>query len=279
MAGSQTNTDAEARRAADLAERDSLARRMHRRQMLRRTLFAGAIVGLIVLLTVFLAPYARQLRTIWMLNAAGFRVDWQLDAENWTSGGASIVNFKRAWSVAGFGGQTEPNQAHHEEVALLTSLLHVESLDLAEWDIMEESLAPLQGLGELRELYLSRLDQFRSYGVGPPGLDDRCLEPIRGLTRLKTLSLSGNRITDAGLARLTQLTALESLDLDATDITDAGLVHLEPLRSLKSVNLAVTKVTTEGIRKLQAAIPGVEISTEIDAELERGIRRWRESKR
>jgi hypothetical protein len=279
MTASQSNTDAEGSRAEDSIERASHAQRMHRRQMLRRTLVAGAIVVVLVLLTVFLAPYARQIRTIWMLNAAGFSVDWQLDGENWTSGGVSIVSIKRPWSVASFGGQTEPTQAHHEEVALLTSLLHVESLVLAEWDITEEGLAPLQRLGELRELYLSRLNQFRPYGVGPPGLDDRCLEPIRGLTRLKTLSLSGNRITDAGLARLAQLTSLESLDLDATDITDAGLVHLEPLRSLKSVNLAATKVTAEGIRKLQTAIPGLEISTEIDAELGRGIRNWRESKR
>jgi hypothetical protein len=279
MSASQTNTDVEATRAADSAERASHAQRMHRRQMRRRTLFAGSIVVLLVLLTVFLAPFARQIKTIWMLNAAGFSVDWQLDRENWTSGGVSIVNFKRLWSVASFSGQTEPTQAHHEEVALLTSLLHVESLSLAEWDVMDESLAPLQTLGELRELNLSRLNQFRTHQTGPPGLDDRCVEPIRGLTRLKMLSLSGNRITDAGLARLTQLTALEYLDLDATDITDAGLVHLGPFRSLKSVNLAATKVTAEGIKKLQAAMPGVEISTEIDAELERGIRRWRESKR
>ncbi len=270
MTGPQTNAEAEVTRAADLADRASLARRMHRRQMLRRTVVTCAIIGLVLFLTVFLAPIARHIRTMWMLHAASFNVDWQVDRENWTSGGVTAVNFNsRSWLA----------HSHEEDPELFSSLLHVETLNLAECPLKEESLAPLARLTELRELNLSRLNQFRPHYDGPDGLDDRCLEPIRGLTRLKTLSLSGNRITDAGLARLTQLTALEYLDLDATDITDGGLAQLESLRNLKAINLASTHVTTEGIRKLQAAMPGLEISTEINPELERGVRNWRNKHR
>jgi hypothetical protein len=251
---------------------------MHRRQILRRIVVTGAIVGLVVLLTFVSLPIARQIRTIWLLRASGFNVDWQLDGENWTSGGVSFVNFKGGFSFVNFSGQSAQLRPHHEEVALLTSLLHVESLNLAEWDVMEESLAPLHRLGELRELNLSRLDQFRHGGIGPPGLGDGCLEPIRGLTQLETLSLSGNRITDGGLALVVQHPALEYLDLDVTDVTDAGLIQLAAIKQLKSVSLGGTKVTPEGIKKLQAVMPDVEINMELNPELEQAVRNWRSAK-
>ena len=58
-------------------------------------------------------------------------------------------------------------------------------------------------------------------------MGDGCVASLRGLTRLETLSLSGNRITDKGLAKIAELhPALEDLDLDATDVTDAGLASL-----------------------------------------------------
>ena len=107
------------------------------------------------------------------------------------------------------------------------------------------------------------------------GLTDACLLPLLGLPRLRTLYLAGNRITDRGLEQIGRLTGLEDLDLGATDITDLGLVHLQSLKRLKTLNVAATRVTPEGVKTLQKAMPGLEISLEIDPELEQKVKNWR----
>ena len=48
------------------------------------------------------------------------------------------------------------------------------------------------------------------------------------------MTLSGNRITDDGLAMIARMPDLEELDLDATDVTDAGLVHLQALKNSRA---------------------------------------------
>ena len=85
----------------------------------------------------------------------------------------------------------------------------------------------------------------------PSRLQDSC----QGLTGLRSLTLSGTEVTDAGLARLKGLAALETLDLNFNDITDAGLVHLEGLAALKELHLIDTKVSDAGVAKLKAALP------------------------
>jgi hypothetical protein len=266
MTGSEEKVQTDATGNGDMTDRAAHANRMHRRQILRRTIVTGGIVGLVGLLTYLSVPIVKQIRTILVLRASQFNVDWQLDADNWTSGGATVVNFNsRSWPV----------RPHDEELALIPSLLNVQSLNLSESNFMEESLAPLKELGQLRELNLTRLNQFRHGFTEQTGLSDGCLEAFRGLSGLESLSLSGNRITDAGLALVAQHSTLEYLDLDVTDVTDAGLVQLESLKGLKTVSLGGTKVTPDGTKRLQGAIPGIEINMELDPELERAVRKWR----
>ena len=252
-----------------LAERSLHARRMHHRQLFRRSLITVLMVGVVAGLTFILYPVMRHLRTSWYLSSSGLIVGWSIDQENWTSGGVSSVDHSnRNWF-------THPIDPY---LKFLPDLLHLQTLNLSECDVSEKGLAALAPLGELRELNLSRLNQFR-YGTEVQGMGDGCVASIRGLTRLETLSLSGNRITDKGLAMIAvQHPALEYLDLDATDVSDAGLEALLSLKRLKSVHLGGTLMTPEGVKSLQAAKPGLEIELHVDPEVERHLSAWRDRK-
>jgi hypothetical protein len=253
----------------ELAERALFARRMHRRQMLRRGLITGAVLAIVAGLTFILYPVVVHLRTAWYLTASGLTVDWNLDEDNWMSGGVTSVAHKgRFW----FSSPADPLLEY------LTDLLHVQSLGLADCEVTERGLAALAPLKELRELKLSRLDHFR-YGSSATGLGDGSIAALRGLDRLEILSLSGNPITDKGLPLIAQQhPALEYLEIDCTDVSDGGLAALESLKKLKSVSLGGTLVTPEGLKKLQAARPGLEIDLHIDPTVEEQLRAWRNRK-
>jgi hypothetical protein len=52
---------------------------------------------------------------------------------------------------------------------------------------------------------------------------------------------------------------LKSLDLSGYRITDAGLRALYGLKNLKTLNISGTQVTEVGIRELQSHLPGAEV--------------------
>jgi Leucine Rich repeats (2 copies) len=240
--------------ADDLVERAQHARRMHHRQMIRRGLVALAILAIVGVFTAISFPVYRQLKTEWYLRGSGFRVDWNLDEQNWLTGGVTEVKYQESGWMP---------RSHDPELLILPTLLHVESLSLVECHVTEAGLSPLSQLGDLKTLNLARMNHFR-YGVSPTGLNDACLVPLQRLTRLETLSLAGNKITDQGLPLIAHLPNLESLDLTATEVTDAGLPCLEALKSLKSVSLGGTRVTAEGIKRLKDANPNLDIDLQID---------------
>jgi hypothetical protein len=239
---------------------------MHHRQMLRRGIIFGVVLGILGGLSFILYPVVIHLRTAWYLSASGLTVDWNIDEDNWMSGGTSSVFHKgRFWSAL----PVDPLLNY------LPDLLHVQTLNLAEFEVSERGLSALASLKELKELNLSRLDQFR-HGGSLSAMGDGCIAALRGLDRLKVLSLSGNRITDKGLAMIArQHPALEYLVIDCTDVTDAGLASLESLKDLKFVSVGGTLVTPEGLKKLQTARPGLEVDLHVDPTVEEQLRAWR----
>ena len=88
---------------------------------------------------------------------------------------------------------------------------------------------------------------------------DSDLPPLAELSELVWLDLTDTKVTDQGLMHLTGLTRLERLRLDETQVTNKGLVHLAKLKRLTTLNLYRTQVTDEGVKKLQAALPDLEI--------------------
>ena len=77
--------------------------------------------------------------------------------------------------------------------------------------ITDKGLAALRGLDFLAELNLDRLDRYREhlFGRNSVPLTDACLVHLQALPRLEVLTLSGNLITDEGLARIARMTNLE----------------------------------------------------------------------
>jgi hypothetical protein len=74
-------------------------------------------------------------------------------------------------------------------------------------------------------------------------VDDRTLEYLRGMDRLRTLDLNGARVTDEGLRVLAELPRLQELRLARTKITDEGFQkYLGPKESLRKVDLTGTGV-------------------------------------
>jgi Leucine-rich repeat (LRR) protein len=78
-------------------------------------------------------------------------------------------------------------------------------------------------------------------------------EGVRGISHLplRTFNISGNRITDAGLASLVGMCSLRKLALSYTKISDAALYFLQFLPRLTLLMLDGTVVTDEGLPYLQ----------------------------
>lgn len=85
----------------------------------------------------------------------------------------------------------------------------------------------LAGLASLEELYISSGDAFSD-------ADLACLEP---LGRLRDLFISGQNVTDRGLASIGKLKQLESLNLGCS-VTCSGLNQLKGLSNLRSLQVS-----------------------------------------
>lgn len=81
-------------------------------------------------------------------------------------------------------------------------------------------------------------------------LTDAGLEPVSGATRIGDLTITGSRMTDAGLHHLAPLTSLWKLRLGRSAITDAGLGRLKSLKSLETLSLTETELTDSSVQTL-----------------------------
>jgi Leucine-rich repeat (LRR) protein len=80
---------------------------------------------------------------------------------------------------------------------------------------------------------------------------DAQTEHLKGLHRLETLYLTGNRVTDVGMARLEGLTQLQDLTLVGSRVTNTGLEHVGGLSQLQNLNVGGTQVTDAGLKHLK----------------------------
>src|SRR4051794_12370170 len=124
----------------ELAERALYARRMHRNQMTRRGLITTVILGIVLGLSYLLYPVVNHLRASWYLSASGLKVDWNVDDENWMSGGVSSVDHNaRSWTL----------RSADPYLQYLPELLHLQTLNLSECEVTEDGLSGLAPLTEL----------------------------------------------------------------------------------------------------------------------------------
>jgi hypothetical protein len=83
-------------------------------------------------------------------------------------------------------------------------------------------------------------------------------------------------ITDEDLTLLQSFAELRTLDLTGNAISDAGLAHLYDMHSLERLMLYDTNVTREGVNKLQAELSNCFIETDWYGMLQFSNRRTRE---
>ena len=103
-------------------------------------------------------------------------------------------------------------------------------------------------------------DHIAQLDLGRTGITDAALKTVAQFSRLATLDLRQTKVTDAGLEHLAALKNLRSLNLYGTQVSDAGLANLAAIKSLKQVFVWGSKATDAGAGKLQAAVPGIEVT-------------------
>ena len=150
----------------------------------------------------------------------------------------------------------------------LATFVHLQSLDLNDSTFTDEGMKGLEGLKELRRLYLrntavtdeglkhlsslTQLEELDLYGVK---VTESGLVSLRNLTAMRKLNLLGAEIDDAGMQILSGMIHLRELNLYRTHITNAGLSKLAALKELVSLDVRYSRVTDGGVVALHAAIP------------------------
>lgn len=107
------------------------------------------------------------------------------------------------------------------------------------FDMTDEAMAGLAVFTALESLDLSGMDVDERGVARSPTITGDGFEHLRGLQKLRWLSVSGiNAFTGAGLRHLAELPLLEHLDLTYTDVGEEGLGTLQRLPSLRELSLA-----------------------------------------
>jgi hypothetical protein len=103
---------------------------------------------------------------------------------------------------------------------------------------------------------LTNLEELR---IGGAGFSDRGLAHLKGLMRLKHLSLGGGnlQISDAGLSFLKGMRNLEDLDLAGWHFSDERLAELRELKNLKTVHVGLSNEQGARRKRLQELLPGI----------------------
>jgi internalin A len=100
---------------------------------------------------------------------------------------------------------------------------------------------------------LVEIENLTALDLSHTQITDAGLKELWKLTKLKSLNLNFDGITDQGLRDL------EMLDLSATQITDAGLSELGELKNLTHLYIDMHRVTEAGLNELKTALPNVQI--------------------
>jgi hypothetical protein len=169
---------------------------------------------------------------------------------------ALVAGVLAAWHAA-----TEPYRIQREAMAVVTKRWgecrtrsapawmrcldaraeDVISVDLTNWDDLDECIQQLERFPRLRGLRASGIE-----GCGDDQL--RALRPLGSCQRLVlAVDLQRTNISDDGLAHLAPLQRLDVLILNGTRITDTGLRHLAGLPRLTWLYAAHTRIGNDGL--------------------------------
>ena len=229
---------------------------------LAKAVFLAMVIGLAVLIWMVWGTVQNHLGAVAMLEARGASVEWEINRQNWTTGGVSRVSQKKRNFVS-------INTMGDFNLAELSRLHRPVELDLSGVDMTDAGFAHLEGLqwleildlrGEAALLKQTRPKPGNIEPLGNPQVANAALAHLRGLKRLRELNLAGRAVTDDGLANLAGLPNLKVLDLSGTLVSDAGMRHLLGLARLEELNLRGAELTDQGLVQL-AALPRLKTLT------------------
>ena len=108
------------------------------------------------------------------------------------------------------------------DLALLSSLPSLESIDLSLTRITDIGLEHLKPLTKVRHLVLDHAEYFTDNGIAH-----------FKAWRLETLNLRGTKVTSRVFDHIKTLTTLRTLDISHTEVTDSGFEELAELTNLE----------------------------------------------
>ena len=111
---------------------------------------------------------------------------------------------------------------------------------------------------------VTRIKNIVSLNLRDTQITSNGLVHLKNCPKLERLHLERTAIGDQGLVYLSGLSRLEYLNLYETQVSDAGLKHLEGLESLSQLFVWQTKVTPNGVESLKRALPHLKVSLGID---------------
>ena len=154
----------------------------------------------------------------------------------------------------------------------LDPFVNLESLDMSYSTFGNSAMSSLEGMHNLRRLYLrdtsvtdeglkhiaglTRLEELDLYGVR---VTDRGIAYLKDLKELRKLILLGAPITDESIPVIAGMAHLRELNLYRSRVTNSGLARLAGLHELSAVDLRYSRVTAGGVDTLRAAVPACEI--------------------
>ncbi|MBL8796036.1 MAG: sigma-70 family RNA polymerase sigma factor [Planctomycetia bacterium] len=124
----------------------------------------------------------------------------------------------------------------------LGALPALQTLELRGNSFTSDSAAYLRGLKQLTALHL-KFTRFTESGLQ----DLVSLDGLEQRSRLETLVVAGDALTDRGLAHLKGLAALHTLRLHLTPLTDQGLRHLPEMPALRRLTLDCQQDDSEAL--------------------------------
>ena len=122
----------------------------------------------------------------------------------------------------------------------LRHFTNLRALDIT-WSLVEDKgLESIAGMTKLREFWAK-----------DTRMSDKTLKLLANMPDLEDVDIGGTRITGRGLAALAGLKHIRKLDILGADVDDAALDALAGMQELESLNLYRTKVSNAGLEKLK----------------------------
>lgn len=127
---------------------------------------------------------------------------------------------------------------------------NVASLSFSKGGTTSNDLAAAARFTDKTTPYLTGLTSLRTLNLSGAKITNASLEIIGKLSTLSNLQLASTGIDDEGLAFLAPLVDLRYLDVGSCNISGPGLKHLVDLDALLSINLTSDPIANEGLMDL-----------------------------